>query len=144
METKYGKYLITELKPKAARGSWEPEYREDEIKQVLYLDSNVLRGAFYVDTAWFFPGLAKRDESQDTIKPHSHDYNEVQAVFGTDPGNPHDLGGELEFWLGDEKQIITRSCLIFIPGGLRHGPIYWRKIERPIFHFVCGTTEKPF
>jgi hypothetical protein len=143
METKYGKYIITELKPREGQGFWEPTYRGDEIKQVLYLDSSVLKGAFYVDTAWFFPSMVMQGTSEDAVKPHSHDYNEVQAVFGTNPEEPYDLGGELEFWLGDEKQIITKSCLIFIPSGLRHGPIYWRKMERPVFHFVCGTTGKP-
>jgi hypothetical protein len=143
METKYGKYLITELKKKA-HGFWEPEYRSDELRNMLFLDSDVIKGAFYVDSAWFFPGMVMRDESQDNIKPHSHDYDEVQAVFGTDLKDPYDLGGELEFWLGDEKHIITKSCLIFIPKGLRHGPIYWRRMDRPVFHFVCGTTGKPF
>jgi hypothetical protein len=144
METKYGKYIITEVKPREVTAGWDADFRDDEVKQVLYLDNSVLKGAFYVDTAWFFPNLAKRDESQDTIKPHSHDYDEVQAVFGTNPEEPYDLGGELEFWLDDEKHIITKSCLIFIPKGLRHGPIYWRKMDRPVFHFVCGTTDKPF
>jgi len=143
METKYGKYLITELKQKEG-GPWEPAYRGDELQEVLYLDDNVLKGAFYVDTAWFFPAMVIQDDATDTIKPHAHDYDEVQAVFGTDPENPHDLGGELEFWIDGEKHIITKSCLIFLPKGLRHGPIYWRRMDRPVFHFVCGTTGKPF
>ena len=142
MEAKYDKYFITEQKPKEAI-PWEPVFNKDELQQVLYLDNTVLKEAFYVETAWFFPGLVNRDESSDTIKPHSHDYNEVQAVFGMDPEHPYDLGGELEFWMGDEKHIVTKSCLIFIPKGTRHGPIYWRRIDRPIFHFVCGTTPKP-
>jgi hypothetical protein len=143
MGTKYGKYIITEQKNEL-HGPWEPQYRDDEMKKMLCLDDKVLKGAFYVDSAWFFPGMVGRDESQDNIKPHSHDYDEVQAVFGTNLEDPNDLGGELEFWLGDEKQVITKSCLIFIPRGLKHGPIYWRRLDKPIFHFVCGTTGKPY
>jgi hypothetical protein len=142
MGTKYSKYVITELKLPEEEASWEAKYRGDEIQHVVYLDENVIKGAFYVDTAWFFPSMVIQGDSPDTIKPHAHDYDEVQAVFGTNPEDPHDLGGELEFWLGDEKQIITKSCLIFIPSGLRHGPIYWRRMDRPVFHFVCGTSSK--
>ena len=142
-ETKYSKYVITELKPKG-HASWEPAYRGDEIKSMLYLDDDVVKGAFYVEAAWFFPGMVIQDDSQDTVKPHLHDYDEVQALFGTNLEDPYDLGGELEFWIDGEKQIITKSCLIFLPKGLQHGPIYWRRMDRPVFHFVAGTGGKPF
>lgn len=142
METRYGKYLIQDLKPKA-RVPWEAKYRGDEIQTVLYLDDDIVKGAFYVETAWFFPGMVNLDDSKDAVKPHSHEYDEVQAVFGSNPEDPHDLGGELEFWIDGEKQTITKSCLIFLPKGLKHGPIYWRRMDRPVFHFVCGTGSKP-
>lgn len=144
MSTKYGKYVITELKPKEGQGHWEPKYRGDELKSMLYLSEDVIKGAFYVEAAWFFPGMVIQDDSQDTIKPHAHDYDEVQALFGTNLEDPYDLGGELEFWIDDEKQVINKSCLIFLPKGLRHGPIYWRRMDRPVFHFVAGTAGRPF
>ena len=144
MENKYGKYIITEVKLPEESAFWEPDYGEDEIKPMMYLDNDVLKGAFYVGTAWFFPAMVVQGDSEKTIKPHAHDYDEVQAVFGTDPSNPHDLGGELEFYIEGEKQIITKSALIFLPKGVQHGPIYWRRIDRPIFHFAVGTAPKPF
>ena len=144
MGTKYGKYAITELKPKEGQGFWEPEYRGDELKSMLYLSDDVVKGAFYVEAAWFFPGMVIQNDSQDTIKPHAHDYDEVQAVFGTNLEDPYDLGGEMEFYIDGEKQVITKSCLIFLPKGLKHGPIYWRRMDRPVFHFVAGTAGRPF
>ena len=144
MGTKYGKYVITELKPKEGQGFWEPEYRGDELKSMLYLSEEVVKGAFYVEAAWFFPGMVIQNDSQDTVKPHAHDYDEVQAVFGTNLEDPYDLCGEMEFYIDGEKQVITKSCLIFLPKGLEHGPIYWRRMDRPVFHFVAGTAGKPF
>jgi hypothetical protein len=144
MGTKYGKYVITELKPKKGQGFWEPKYRGDELKSMLYLSEDVIKGAFYVEAAWFFPGMVMQDDSPDAVKPHAHDYDEVQAVFGTNLEDPYDLGGEMEFYIDGEKQVITKSCLIFLPKGLKHGPIYWRRMDRPVFHFVAGTAGKPF
>ena len=144
MGTKYGKYVITEFKPKEGHGFWEPKYRGDELKSMLYLSDDVVKGAFYVEAAWFFPGMVIQDDSQDAVKPHAHDYDEVQAVFGTNLEDPYDLGGEMEFYIDGEKQIITKSCLIFLPKGLQHGPIYWRRMDRPVFHFVAGTAGRPF
>ncbi len=138
MATKYGKYIITELKEKE-KTPWTKEKTAKENIPVLYLDNNVIKGAFYVETAWFLPARAKRTEED--VTPHKHDYDEVLAVFGTDLKDPSDLGGELEVWLGDEKHMITKSCMIFIPKGLQHGPIRWTKMERPVFHFACGTGK---
>ena len=144
MGTKYGKYVITELKPKEGHGFWEPKYHGDEYKSMLYLSEDAIKGAFYVEAAWFFPGMVMQDDSPDAVKPHAHDYDEVQAVFGTNLEDPYDLGGEMEFYIDGEKQVITKSCLIFLPKGLKHGPIYWRRMDRPVFHFVAGTAGKPF
>ena len=140
-ETKYGKYIVTELKKKV-EAPWTKEKTAEETIPVLYLDDKVIKGAFYVECAWFLPARAKRVEED--VTPHKHDYDEVLAVFGTNLKDPSDLGGELEVWLGDEKHIITKSCLIFIPKGLQHGPVRWNKMERPVFHFACGTSKKYF
>ena len=59
------------------------------------------------------------DVYPETAEPHSHahDYDETLGFFGTDPADLYDLGGEIEFWIEDEKFMLTRSCLIFIPQG---------------------------
>jgi hypothetical protein len=75
-------------------------------------------------------------------KPHSHPYDEVLALIGTDPNNPNDLGGEAEMWLGGEKHIVDKSCLIYLPAGLEHGPFLQNSMSRPIFQFDCGMTGR--
>jgi len=52
--------------------------------------------------------------------------------------NPNDLGGEVEFWLENEKYILTKSCLIFVPKGLKHCPLWVIKVDRPILFFAAG------
>ena len=70
---------------------------------------------------------------------HTHDCPEIIGFFSNDPDNPNELGGEIEFWFEDEKHIITKSCLIFVPAGLKHCPLIIRKADRPIFHFSTLT-----
>ena len=43
-------------------------------------------------------------------------------------GAVEELGGEIELWLEDEQLIITRSCLVFIPRGMKHCPMFVRRI----------------
>jgi hypothetical protein len=141
-KTKYGKYIITKLTP-PMENVWAPVYKSDELTTVLTLDDDVIKGAFYVETAWFWPTYPVNDKSgRLDVQPHQHDYDEVLALFGTNPDNPTELHGEVEVWLNGEKHLITKSCLVFIPKGLTHGPIRWKRIDQPIFHFACGTGKK--
>jgi hypothetical protein len=138
-EIKYGKYIIIELKPKV-RASWEPKINLEETIPILFLDNSVVKGAFYVESNWKLPAFANKTHGD----PHKHDYDEVLAFFGSDPENPHDLGAVAEVHLGDEVHTVTKSCLIFIPQGLEHGPIDFKRIDRPIIHFSCGTSKQYF
>ena len=77
------------------------------------------------------------DVYPETAEPysHAHDYDETLGFFGTDLSDPYDLGGEIELWMEDEKFVLTRSCLIFVPKGMHHCPLVIHRVDRPIFHF---------
>jgi hypothetical protein len=44
-------------------------------------------------------------------------------------------------WLENEKHIITKSAMLFIPAGMVHCPLILRRVGRPIFHFTTVTHE---
>jgi hypothetical protein len=141
-ESKYGKFIVTELKENIAKSPWSPPVPVQRAGKgsggrLLYLDNEVIPGSFYVETAWSFP--MKDDDPPKTVaKTHRHDYDEVLGMFGTDTSDPYDLCGEVEFWLGGEKHVITRSCIIFIPKGTEHCPLTYLKVHKPIFNFTTG------
>ena len=121
-----------------------PDFRREALKTagdtrtaMAYLDDDVIKGAFYVECVWFWKGMDKPE-----VDAHTHDFDEVLAFLGTNPEDPHDLCGEVELWLDDEKYILTKSCLVFIPRGLKHCPMLIRRADRPIFHFSAGTSGK--
>lgn len=135
-ETKYGKYIVTELKEKKnTNAPWVPVFTPEELTPLLFLDSSVIKNSFYVQCNWTLPPFAKKVHGE----AHKHDYDEVIAFFGSDPKDPTNLNAEAEVPLGDEVHIVTKSCLIFVPKGLMHGPINFKRIDKPIFHFACGT-----
>ena len=138
-ETKYGKYIITELKKKFS-SPWEAKFKPEEQTEILFLDDDVIKGAFVVECVWFLPARVNRTEPD--VQPHKHDYDEVLAMFGTNMDDPHDLCGEVEAWIGDEKHIISKSCLIYLPKGLQHGPFRFTRIDKPVFHFVVCLNKK--
>jgi hypothetical protein len=74
---------------------------------------------------------------------HSHDFDEVIGFIGAKgQKEPHELGGEVEISLGGEKYAITRSCLIWVPKGLKHCPLRINRIDSPCLAFTVGMTDK--
>jgi len=136
------KYFVTELQGKVGDAPWTPEFSDKEAIRLLALDSEVRKGAFYMETAWIWPGqwpATKGDKG--IIKEHSHEFDETISYVGTDPADPYDLGAELDFWIDGKQNIIDRSFIAFIPAGTKHGPITVNRIDKPVFHFTAGMGE---
>jgi hypothetical protein len=139
-KTKYGKYIVTELKPDIPATPWHPKVQpaaNGAGGRILYLDGEVVPGAYYVDSVWIYPpaGEGGKPAKTSEIGPHAHEYDEILAFYGSDINDPHALNGEVELWIGDEKHIITKSFIAFIPKGLKHCPLRITKVTKPIFHF---------
>ncbi|OGN95001.1 MAG: hypothetical protein A2Y89_03065 [Chloroflexi bacterium RBG_13_51_18] len=139
------KYFVTELRDVVQGAPWSPVFADNEARRVLSLDGEVIKDAFYMETAWFFPGdwPDKTGSRKDrTIGKHVHSYDEVFAWIGTDNKDQYNLNGEIEIWIDGKQNIIDRTFLAFIPAGVEHGPINIRKITKPMFHFSAGMGKK--
>jgi hypothetical protein len=139
------KYFVTELQDVVGEAPWSPIFTDNEARRVLSLDSNVMKGAFYMETAWFLPGdwPDKTGKLKDrTIGEHVHPYDEVLAWVGTDPDDRYNLNGEIEIWVDGKQNFMDRSFLCFVPAGTKHGPINIRRIDKPMFHFTSGMGKK--
>jgi hypothetical protein len=144
-DSEYGKYIITEdLMP--PMGQEMVELMEGQAKAgntldrtlLLGLQDSILKGAFFAgcEIIWGLTG-----KGPVTIEaPHTHDFDEVIGFVGTGKTQPRALNGEIEFWLGGEQHLITQTCLIFIPRGLTHCPIYFRAVNTPIVMFEAGNN----
>jgi hypothetical protein len=134
---KYGKYIVTQLKTPA---TFTPEFNARYAKwakRVLWMDKNVVNGAFQMNCAWYLK--APSEKTSEASSAHSHQADEIIGFFSGDPEKPYDLGAEVEFWLEDEMHLITTSVMIFVPSGMTHCPLIVRRVDRPIFHFSTLT-----
>jgi hypothetical protein len=134
--SKYGKYIITDLK--TSRNT-TPEYEAfyaTWAKRVLWMDDDVVPGAFQMNCSWY---CKPTPENIKESAPHSHDCDEIIGFFSGNPDKPYDLGAEIEFWIEDEMHVITTSALIFMPKGMKHCPLKIRRIDKPVFHFTVLT-----
>jgi hypothetical protein len=134
-EFKHGKYIVTQPKEKIVVPDWGGELSPTASTRVMYLDSEVIKGAFYVECVWFWPTSKPDNKSPE---PHAHQWDEVLAFFGTDRNDPNDLGAVIEFWIDGEQNVMNQSFLAFVPAGVIHNPLNCLKITRPVFHFAVG------
>jgi hypothetical protein len=135
---KYEKYIQTDLVlPTGAQELDEEHHYNERATRILWLEDEIIKGAFSVICSWYWK--ATEEEGSPS---HTHDFDEIVGFLGGDPQNPHDLGGEVEFWLEDEKYLLTKSCLIYAPAGLRHCPLRVTKVERPFMFLAISLTGK--
>ncbi|HAM15782.1 MAG TPA: hypothetical protein DCP91_07990 [Eggerthellaceae bacterium] len=107
-------------------------------QRIAWVDGNVVPGAFQMNTAWY-SAVPSRDP---IFTEHVHDdADELIGFIGSDPDNPGDLGGEIEFTIGGEAHLLTKSTIVFAPAGLVHNPMRILRVDRPIFHFSVVTTH---
>jgi hypothetical protein len=162
-ESKYGKYICTDLKqgvvmpgfkgPQTIGQGYLDGHRRP-LEHVIWMDGEVIPGAFYSELTWQWPATFKdqvpRPQIIDPeaakkfpgIQPHTHDFTEVLTYFGTNLDDPSDLGGEIEFWLEDEQFMLTKSFMIYIPAGMVHCPMKIHRLDRPVFHYTVGPGKK--
>lgn len=131
-EQRNRKHIVMEAKLPAEIARTRPRELDESETLVTWLDDEVVAGASQLVTVWYLKA------TPDTSYPaHTHDSDEVIGFFGSDAHDPQRLGGEIEFWLEDERYLIDRSCVIYVPKGMQHGPLVIRRVDSPIFHFTA-------
>jgi hypothetical protein len=138
-ESRYAKYFITKTPPNPNhpqnmdRDSDVPWWCSLFISEEL---GGAVPDAFYLET-----GMVLRTGTIELLREsHSHPFDEYLLFHRTDPEDQLDLGGEVEFWMGDEKHVITKTCAVFVPKGMPHCPLVFTRVDRPFVFITTGNT----
>jgi hypothetical protein len=128
-ERKFEKYIINagETDPPVAHPPGSSPGTE-----MFYIHDEVIKGAFMFCGTWLTGAPETKPEM---MKQHYHDEDEYIGFVGSDYSNPFELGAEIEFWYEDEKYIITKSCVLYVPKKIRHAPMVYLKVNSPFFIF---------
>jgi hypothetical protein len=115
------------------KGSIPKKITEPEIAPpYLALHSNKQYGNHNFTIAWV--AITKPYLSEE--KCHVHDFDQFLFFVGGDLTNMLKLGGEVELSLSLdgkklEKFVFNEACAVYIPAGLYHCPLYFKKINDP-------------
>jgi len=126
-EKKYGNYLVK--KPAREVNVMVPGMvKGREYPTMTYMSNDLVPGCnVYLELGWIW---AMPDPNPHILE-HTHNYNELVLHIGSDPKNPEDLGAEIEYVIGGEPLIIDKTSALFVPKGVKHGPLTWKRVDRP-------------
>lgn len=133
MVNKYSKYIIKEP---IVKGRFGPVLHICGEKH----DDQECGGSIFPGFPSELTSMCIKEPFLMTAPIHAHDYDQLLCFIGGNPENIFDFGAEIEITLGEEgeKHIIDSTSIIYIPKGLLHCPIDFRKVEKPIiFMHIC-------
>ena len=95
----------------------------------------------------FAPGLFGQREQPfitGAVIEHAHDFDMYIIFLGFDADNMGDLGAEIEMCLGEEeeKHIITSPTCVYIPKGMKHCPLNFKRVDKPILFIHCTLASE--
>jgi hypothetical protein len=144
LEPEFSGYFHKEFEGKVTQRAMQFDRSVYELA-TMRIEYQIIYGGgtgYSLGTSW------EKKLPQITIKdlPNIHSCDEIFIFQGTNPQDQHELGGVVEFWLGEgndaEKYMITEPTVVYVPAGLVHSPIYFRKVDRPFLMTVIYTAAK--
>ena len=145
---RFAKNIVTDTKEYTPKGMVQiqkmlrdnPIKSTIEMERLLWMDDTKVKGAsFYMECIWLWNG---KTTSGTTEEPHVHPFDEVIGFISTDPENPKELDARMEIILGDETHFLTKSCLVHVPAGMKHCPLTFREVNRPVFFFTLAPISR--
>jgi hypothetical protein len=125
--TKYGKYII---RRPVAKGGFGPE--------LIYTGETDYKSNFTI----MFLRITEPTLMEESA--HSHDFDMYLYFLSFDPENMGDLGAEIEIGLGKEQEIhiITTPATVYIPKGMIHCPLEFKRVDKPVLLVHCTLASK--
>jgi len=129
-KSKFEKYIMRDVWHK----SYPTDFHKEVVKPALTLAKNKGKAKGYPPFALSWVPITQPFEM--APEPHVHDWDEFLMFIGSDGTNMLELGGEVEFWMGDdaehmEKFTFTKTTMLHLVGGLWHCPLNFKKIDDP-------------
>ena len=74
---------------------------------------------------------------------HVHEYDQFFCFVGGNPLNINEFDAEVEMYLGQEREkfVITSPTSVYIPAGMVHCPLNFKRINKPVMYMDFPLTS---
>jgi hypothetical protein len=127
----YAKYLVRKPAYEVIAGT-PVKNRQGPASMTLMSHGLVPGCNIYVEGGWVW-GMP---DPNPHIFEHGHDYEEIVVHFGADYAHPEELGAEIEFYVGRRPLKVDRTSAVYVPRGVSHGPLVWKRYSSPHFEMA--------
>jgi len=104
---------------------------------LTYLSNAQIPGVkYYIEYGWMYGMPVFSGERKGVPKMVHDNFDEIILHLGGDPENPEDLGADVEFYIGGQPFTFDTTSAVYIPRGLKHGPLRTTQFRKP--HIVMG------
>lgn len=136
--SQYERYVVR--RPLAEGGCAGVQGR-DASRRVFLSDAQVPGCGHYLDLAWIDTDSQPGGFATERVLDH----DQLLLNIGMDWQRPQSLGATVEFYLGGQSIVFNTTTSIFIPKGMRYGPLFWKEFRRPyvMLGLVFGSGEEP-
>ena len=89
------------------------------------------------------PVLMSRNlRNKEWKEPHCHPFHEFFCFIGGNLENIREFDAEIEVYMGEEgeKNIVNSTSIVHIPPGVFHGPINFKRVDKPIIVSFIALT----
>jgi mannose-6-phosphate isomerase-like protein (cupin superfamily) len=128
-KSEYGKYFIKGCtNDRAARAFGDSAYANfDMTKVVEAFPEATVNGNGVV---YFKPHVMVKDF-------HLHDFDEYLFFQSANMADMNDFDAEIEIEMGENGEIhtIKEPTVLYVPAGLKHCPLNFKVINKPVFFF---------
>lgn len=137
---KYSSYFITVPKMEQLPFSAAEGVVTGKTETRIYMDEELVKGC---DTHILHIGLIDVPSTNPFTEDHLHPYDEIILLMGTNMDDPEDLGGEIEYILGEEGELhrTDRSNAVFLPKGFKHN-LRFLRVDRPFILLAISLSGK--
>jgi len=123
----YEKYLVRKPVYEVIAGT--PVENRQEPASMTFMNRNLVPECnIYVEGGWV---LGMPDPNPHIFKHVHRDFEELVLHYGTNYEHPEELGGEIEFSVGGQPLKVDKTAIVFVPKGISHGPLIWKKCSAP-------------
>ena len=129
-ESKYEKYVLR------GAGTTLPAFPPKDFMYMGF-DEKYMEKLGKIDINFNFVGILRPHMLADP--PHDHNCDEYLFFIPADHEKWPDLGAEAELAIGEEweKHTINTAAIICLPAGVKHAPIFMKRVDKPFFFGHC-------
>jgi hypothetical protein len=137
----YSKYQVKKPAYEVLAGT--PVKGRQGPSSMTFMNNNLVSHSnIYIEGGWVWD----MPDPNPHIFEHVHDYEEMVIHFGSNYGQPLELGAEIEFCVGGQPLKIAKTSAVYVPSGIKHGPLTWKNYQYPHFEMAimpgAGTLDE--